>query len=117
MKNALPTPETDAERKALPVWTGCIRYFPSALCQVAAWSKLANDQHNPGMPMHWARGKSMDQIDTAMRHLLDADAVEGEESEILHLRAAAWRVLARLQLACERHGAPIAPAAKDLVLR
>lgn len=106
------TADTDAERKAAPIWDGAVRYFPSALLEVAKHSLISNEQHNPGQPMHWAQHKSTDQCNTAARHLLDADAVEGEPEEILHLRAAAWRVLARLQMACQRHGAPIAPAAR-----
>src|SRR6185312_4208739 len=31
-------------------------------------SYLGNQQHNPGQPLHWARGKSMDQLDAAARH-------------------------------------------------
>jgi hypothetical protein len=108
----LPTPTADADRKAIPVWTGCVRYFPSALLEVAKVSKAGNDQHNPGQPLHWAQGKSMNQQDTAMRHLLDADAVEGTPGELAHLAQAAWRVLARLQLACQREGAPLAPGAR-----
>lgn len=108
----LPTPAGDAERKAIPVWTGCVRYFPSALLEVAKVSKYGNDQHNPGQPLHWAQGKSMNQVDTCARHLLDADAVEGTAEEISHLAQAAWRILARLQLACQREGAPLAPGAR-----
>jgi|GEM_PF-1652258 len=111
-KRALPTPADDAERKAIPVWSGCVRYFPSALLEVAKVSKAGNDQHNPGQPLHWAQGKSMNQVDTAARHLLDADAAEGTPEEISHLAQAAWRVLARLQLACQREGAPLAPGAR-----
>jgi hypothetical protein len=109
----LPTPAADADRKAIPVWTGCVRYFPSALLEVAKVSKAGNDQHNPGQPLHWAQGKSMNQTDTAMRHLLDADATEGTAEELAHLAQAAWRVLARLQLACQREGAPLAPGARS----
>lgn len=108
----LPTPAADADRKALPVWTGVVRYFPSALLEVSKVSKAGNDQHNPGQPLHWAQGKSMNQTDTAMRHLLDADACEGTPDELAHLAQAAWRVLARLQLACQREGAPMAPGAR-----
>lgn len=108
----LPTPAADADRKAIPVWTGCVRYFPSALLEVAKVSKAGNDQHNPGQPLHWAQGKSMNQTDTCMRHQLDADACEGTPEEIPHLAQAAWRLLARLQLACQREGAPLAPGAR-----
>lgn len=111
-RRVLPLPADDAERKAIPVWSGFFRYFPSAIIEVAKVSEAGNRQHNPGQPLHWARGKSTNQHDTLGRHLLDADAVEGTLEEIEHLRSAGWRLFARLQLACERHGAPIAPGAR-----
>ena len=92
---------TSAERKAAPVWAGVLRYFPDALMAVARVSKKGNEKHNPGEPLHWARGKSMDQEDCIVRHLLTPDAVDPDsgETELAH---AAWRALAALQLAEER---------------
>ena len=90
-----------AERKSAPVHTGCMLYFPDALMAVARVSKKGNDKHNPGEPLHWARGKSMDQSDCVARHELSPDRVDPEsgESERAH---AAWRALADLQLSEER---------------
>ena len=56
---ALPT---DAkERKDVPVATGFVDYFPDAMVAVAGLSRVGNDQHNPGKPLHWDRSKSGDE--------------------------------------------------------
>ena len=86
-----------AERKAAPLHGGVLRYFPDALLAVSRVSKAGNDKHNPGEPLHWARGKSMDQLECVGRHLLQPEAVDPETGET-HLAHAAWRVLAELQL-------------------
>ena len=105
MQPKLVLPTTDAERKAIPVWDGCVMYFPKALLAIAAVSKAGNDQHNPGEPLHWARGKSMDQMNTAMRHMMDHGVgtvldTDGQR----HLAKAAWRILAALELSIEGEG-------------
>jgi hypothetical protein len=95
-------PVDDKQRKALPIFDGAIMYFPDALAAVAEVSRIGNAQHNPGEPLHWARGKSMDQFNTAVRHLIDHkggcryDADGGR-----HLAKCAWRILAALQLDIE----------------
>lgn len=95
---------TDAqERKGLPVYSGVLCYFHDALAEVARVSKIGNDQHNPGQPLHWAREKSTDQLDAALRHLLDrASGEQFDEDGGSHLGKAAWRILAELQLESER---------------
>ena len=40
-------------RKDYPVWTGVINYFPDALMEVSRVSKIGNDQHHKGKPLHW----------------------------------------------------------------
>src|ERR1035437_6174165 len=65
-------PESDGARKAIPIFTGCVMYFPNALAAVAEVSRVGNDQHNPGQPLHWNRRTSMDQYNTAVRHLMDS---------------------------------------------
>lgn len=105
-------PDDDDERKATPLARGCLLYFPAALVEVARVSHRGNEQHNPGEPIHWARGKSMDQVDTLLRHVLDACESKGE-TRLRHLAAAAWRALAELQIECEAQGAPLAPSAKE----
>ena len=95
-------PTSDQERKALPIFDGVLLYFPDAIVEVARVSKAGNDQHNPGQPMHWARGKSMDQRNTALRHMLDdATGTVKDIDGTYHLAKAAWRLLAALQLRIE----------------
>lgn len=88
---------TSAERKEMPVQEIIAGYFPDALAAVARHSKKANDKHNPGEPMHWARKKSTDHLNCAVRHLMTPDAVDPDTKEI-ELVGAAWRCLAALQL-------------------
>lgn len=99
---SLPTEASN--RKRVPIFSGVLMYFPDALAAVAEVSKIGNDQHNPGEPLHWAREKSTDQLDCAVRHIMDygtgvkLDPLDGGR----HLAKAAWRVLAELQLSIEK---------------
>ncbi len=68
-KNKRLLPSGAKERKEYPLATGLLDYFPDALACIANVSKVGNDQHNPGQPVHWDRNKSMDQGDTLMRCL------------------------------------------------
>jgi hypothetical protein len=88
-------PDEAAERKALPVYRGCIRYFPDALIAVAELSRIGNEQHNPGKPLHWDRSKSGDELDALMRHLIDAGKIDTDG--VRHSAKVAWRALANLQ--------------------
>ena len=54
---------TPEQRKATPVFSGLIAYFPLALAEVARVSQAGNDQHHPGTPLHWDRSKSGDELD------------------------------------------------------
>ena len=65
-------PTTPAERKAIPIATGFVDYFPDAMIAVAELSRIGNDQHNPGQPLHWDRSKSPDEADALMRHFASA---------------------------------------------
>ncbi len=96
-------PTTDKERKSLPVWSGVVAYFPKALLEVARVSMVGNQQHNPGQPLHWARGKSMNQLDTEMRHAMDHHCfgTVRDTDGTMHLAKRAWRALADLELAIE----------------
>ena len=94
-------PTNPQERKALPIFTGVLDYFPDALLEVARVSKLGNDQHNPGQPLHWAREKSTDQLDSSLRHQMDHRVNPIDTDGGLHLAKACWRLLAELQLYCE----------------
>jgi hypothetical protein len=79
-------------------------YFPDAIAAVAVVSKKGNDQHNPGEPLHWAREKSTEQMDTAIRHCIDhgTGVVKDAKDDTYHLAKAAWRILAELQTTIER---------------
>lgn len=100
-------------RKDLPLFTFLTEYFPDAIVELVKVSVAGNVQHNPGEKMHWARGKSMDQMNTAMRHIFDhgmGHVYDEEPPEVLacigedgtmHLAKAAWRLLAEIQLICE----------------
>ena len=92
-------PQDAKGRKATPVTTGCLDYFPDAICAVAQLSQAANEQHNPGQPMHWARGKSMDHADCLVRHLLQRGTLDTDG--LSHTAKVAWRALALLQIEIE----------------
>lgn len=88
-----------ATRKRYPMATGLLDYFPDALAAVSEVSFKGNQKHNPGEPMHHARGKSMDHPDCIMRHLTERGGFDGD---IRHSAALAWRALALLQEELER---------------
>jgi hypothetical protein len=88
---------TDAKaRKALPICTGVLDYFPLALAEVARISKAGNDQHNPGQPLHWAFEKSTDEPDALARHLFERGGFD-ELDGMRHSGKLAWRALALLE--------------------
>jgi hypothetical protein len=90
-------------RKATPLFGGCLNYFPDALAAVARLSKIGNDKHNPGQPLHWSKGKSNDHADCLARHLVDHGKID-PETGLSHTVAVAWRALALLQTEIERAG-------------
>lgn len=96
MNEKTPTVVTDAKaRKALPLFSGFVKYFPDAMVAVAELSRIGNDQHNPGQPLHWAKEKSTDEHDALMRHLLDAGTIDTDG--VRHSTKVAWRAMAALQ--------------------
>ncbi len=88
-------PDDDAARKAIPIFDGAVMYFPKALAAVAVVSRIGNDQHNPGKPLHWDRSKSGDELDACQRHLAEAGKIDTDN--VRHSTKAAWRALANLQ--------------------
>ena len=87
---------TEAQaRKAIPLATGCLDYFPDALKAVAALSRVGNEQHNPGQPLHWDRSKSGDEADALLRHLVERGTIDTDG--VRHSAKVAWRALALLQ--------------------
>jgi hypothetical protein len=89
------TNKTAAERKAIPLASGCLDYFPLALMEVAKCSLAGNEQHNKGKPLHWDRSKSGDHADALLRHLVDRGTFDTDG--IRHAAKIAWRALALLQ--------------------
>lgn len=89
-------PNDAAERKALPLATGVLDYFPDALAAVAEVSRKGNDQHNPGEPLHWSKDKSTDHADCLVRHLLERGTFDDDGAR--HSAKLAWRALALLQV-------------------
>ena len=86
-----------AERKATPVFNGVLKYFPNAIKEVAKASKIGNEQHHPGTPLHWDMDKSKDEYDALVRHLIDHTTDPMDEDGVLHLAKVAWRALAGLE--------------------
>lgn len=105
-------PDDAAARNAIPMADGLLYYFPNALAAVAEVSRIGNEQHNPGQPMHWARGKSTDHENKIMRHLVDAGKRDGKG--VRHTAYLAWRALALLQQEIENdEGAPLPRNARE----
>lgn len=92
---ATTLPTDGKERKTFPVASGVLDYFPDALVAISHVSWQGNEQHNPGQPLHWARGKSTDEADTMIRHFLQRGTVDTDG--IRHTAKMAWRALALLQ--------------------
>lgn len=99
---ALPT--DSKARKDVPLFSGCLMYFPDALAAVAELSRKGNEKHNPGQPLHWSRDKSPDHGDCIARHLIDSGPdhlATDPEDGVLHIVKVAWRALAAAQIAIE----------------
>ena len=97
-QDGLPTDK--AERKACPIFQGFIDYFPDAMAAVSNVSYVANQQHNPGEPMHWAKEKSTDHEDCIIRHLMDSGLID--DDGLRHSAKVAWRAMALLQIELEK---------------
>lgn len=86
---------THEERKKRKVFTGLLKYFPDACLEVGYVSYVANEQHNPGQPMHWAKEKSIGTGDELVRHLMEAGTLDSDG--LRHTAKVAWRALELLQ--------------------
>lgn len=88
-------PEDAKARKAIPIYTGFINYFPRAIAAVAKVSLEGGIQHGQTPEtLHWDRPKSGDELDAMMRHVIDEDWAQ-----------VAWRALAHLEKHLERQEA------------
>lgn len=83
--------------------------FAASLAAVAQVSWYGNEKHNPGQPLHHARGKSMDHPDCIARHHVERGGFDGA---MRHSACKLWRSLAAWQEALEADGAPKARGAK-----
>jgi hypothetical protein len=107
-------PSDAKERKSLPITTGVLDYFPDALAAVAEVSRVGNDQHNPGQPLHWAKEKSTDHADCIVRHLVDRGTLDSDGTR--HSAKVAWRALALLQIEIENEAKGAADIASALLV-
>lgn len=97
---------TDAGlRKATPLCSGVLDYFPAALAAVANLSRQGNIQHGlgDGETLVWQRDKSYDHADCLVRHLMERGLPDTDG--ISHTVKVAWRALALLQEELEASGA------------
>lgn len=85
------------------VHSAVLAAFPRALTAIAELSRVGNEQHNPGKPMHWDRSKSGDELDALTRHLVEAGTHDTDG--VRHTAKVAWRALANLQKEIERDAA------------
>ena len=85
------------ERKKIPVYSGFVKYFPNAMKEVAVCSRIANEQHHAGKPLHWDMDKSTDELDAMMRHLIDHISEPIDDDGIRHITKVAWRAMAMLE--------------------
>jgi hypothetical protein len=99
----LPTDAT--KRKAIPIATGFVDYFPDAMSEVAELSRIGNDQHNAGQPLHWDRSKSQDDDDALMRHFIQRGTLDSDG--VRHRTKVAWRAMAALQKEIEASELPV----------
>lgn len=90
-------PSKAEERKATPIYSGVLKYFPKALGEVSRTSKAGNDQHHPDTPLHWDKSKSSDELDALTRHLINHSENPVDDDGQLHLAKVAWRALAALE--------------------
>ena len=97
---------TAQQRKQTPIWSGVMQYFPKVWEHIARVSWQGNQQHNPGQPLHWAREKSTDQLDAALRHMLDHVVSAKDTDGQYHLAKAIWRLCAEFELFLEKEEEP-----------
>ena len=97
VNNAEVVADKAQERKNIPVYSGFVKYFPNAMKEVAVCSRIANEQHHAGKPLHWDMDKSTDELDAMMRHLIDHTSEPIDDDGIRHMTKVAWRAMAMLE--------------------
>lgn len=113
-------PKDREARNALPVWDGCLNYFPDVWAEVAKVSVAGNKQHRLGDKLHWDTTVSTDHQNKVIRHMLDdASGEVFDDDGTMHLAKAMWRIAAALQLRCwerdgkDAHGTPTGNAGTE----
>lgn len=94
----------DDNREDYPLFDVLFGYFPAAMCELSRWSKVGNEQHNPGEELHWAREKSTDHRNKIMRHLMDYD--QKDSNGFYEAIPLLWRAAALAQELLEKDGWP-----------
>ena len=97
-------PTKAEDRKATPVYSGVLKYFPNALKEVSKCSLAGQKQHNHGNELYWDKSKSNDNEDALVRHLIDHSSNPLDDDGVLHLAKVAWRALASLEIYLEDNG-------------
>jgi len=90
--------QTEAmRRKATPVGTGFVDYFPLAMQEVAKVSLAGQKQHglDDGGTLRWARELSADESDALMRHYIERGTLDTDG--LRHSAKMAWRAMALLE--------------------
>lgn len=98
-KTSKTTRVPNTDNKQYPMYEGLLKYFPNALREISHLSLVANEQHNPGEPLHWAKEKSPDHKDALLRHL--TEVAKGnliDDDGISHSTKVAWRALSNLEI-------------------
>lgn len=127
-------PTDDKQRKCIPVFKYFTRYFPKAQREITKVCVANNVRYNPDRDpadINWARGKSPDQLGSALHHMMES-VVDGKVfedidpeiaakvgfSKVYVLAEAAWRITAALELAIdeEESKVPFTPLISDVVL-
>lgn len=105
-------PNDAKARESWPFYDYMYGYFPDAFMAEVEVSWVGNQQHNPGQKMHWAREKSTDHMNKAMRHIDDYGRGNKKDTDgCWHLAKAIWRLKARLQLDIEEARGANSPSA------
>lgn len=88
-------PADSAQRKAIPIATAFMDFFPDAIVELARTAAVGSQQHHTGEPVQWDRSKSKDEPDALMRHFMDRGKIDKDGCR--HTAKVAWRALAMLQ--------------------
>jgi hypothetical protein len=93
-------PTDSKQRKATPIYSGCIKHFPLALAAIARGMLICQQQHGiDSKEIEWDRSKSTDHLDSLSRHLCEAGTAD--KDGVRHSTKMATRALMALQIELE----------------